>query len=242
MNTFGKIKTMLEEASVVSYKKNEFSKYMTVFKNMVLENKDICELYYIYDDLSTNKGLDRDIADDYINENVEYSKVLVSENEKTLNKLSNWLENIVESTSNNYKNIDALIYNDSIKNLEKVLESKKQIKNVLIKESVKLENKETVNMPLQTMVKMYESTLKSNINLNENEIKEISELKSLSKNEIENEISELKESIISKLKVTLNESKDGELNSTINDTISKISDTEVDHYNLYKLRKLNSDL
>ncbi len=242
MNTFGKIKTMLEEASVVSYKKNEFSKYMTVFKNMVLENKDICELYYIYDDLSTNKGLDRDIADDYINENVEYSKVLVSENEKTLNKLSNWLENIVESTSNNYKNIDTLIYNDSIKNSEKVLESKKQIKNVLIKESVKLENKETVNMPLQTMVKMYESTLKSNINLNENEIKEISELKSLSKNEIENEISELKESIISKLKVTLNESKDGELNSTINDTISKISDTEVDHYNLYKLRKLNSDL
>lgn len=242
MNTFGKIKTMLEEASVVSYKKNEFSKYMTVFKNMVLENKDICELYYIYDDLSTNKGLDRDIADDYINENVEYSKVLVSENEKTLNKLSNWLENIVESTSNNYKNIDTLIYNDSIKNLEKVLESKKQIKNVLIKESVKLENKETVNMPLQTMVKMYESTLKSNINLNENEIKEISELKSLSKNEIENEISELKESVISKLKVTLNESKDGELNSTINDTISKISDTEVDHYNLYKLRKLNSDL
>lgn len=242
MNTFGKIKTMLEEASVVSYKKNEFSKYMTVFKNMVLENKDICELYYIYDDLSTNKGLDRDIADDYINENVEYSKVLVSENEKTLNKLSNWLENIVESTSNNYKNIDTLIYNDSIKNLEKVLESKKQIKNVLIKESVKVENKETINMPLQTMVKMYESTLKNNVVLNENEIKEISELKSLSKNEIEKEISELKESVISKLKVTLNESKDGELNSTINDTISKISDTEVDHYNLYKLRKLNTDL
>lgn len=242
MNTFGKIKTMLEEASVVSYKKNEFSKYMTVFKNMVLENKDICELYYIYDDLSTNKGLDRDIADDYINENVEYSKVLVSENEKTLNKLSNWLEKIVESTSNNYKNIDTLIYNDSIKNLEKVLESKKQIKNVLIKESVKVENKETINMPLQTMVKMYESTLKNNVVLNENEIKEISELKSLSKNEIEKEISELKESVISKLKVTLNESKDGELNSTINDTISKISDTEVDHYNLYKLRKLNTDL
>lgn len=242
MNTFGKIKTMLEEASVVSYKKNEFSRYMTVFKNMVLENKDICELYYIYDDLSTNKGLDRDIADDYINENVEYSKVLVSENEKTLNRLSNWLGKIVETTSNNYKNIDTLIYNDSIKNLEKVLESKKQIKNVLIKESVKVENKETINMPLQTMVKMYESTLKNNVVLTENEIKEITELKSLSKNEIEKEISELKESVISKLKVTLNESKDNELNSTINDTISKISDTEVDHYNLYKLRKLNADL
>jgi hypothetical protein len=34
---------------------------------LVLENKDISEIYFIYDDLNSNKGLDRDIADDYIN-------------------------------------------------------------------------------------------------------------------------------------------------------------------------------
>jgi hypothetical protein len=43
---------------------------MSQFKKMVLENKDLSELYYIYDDLSTNKNLPSDIADDYINESI----------------------------------------------------------------------------------------------------------------------------------------------------------------------------
>lgn len=242
MNTFGKIKTKLEEASVESYKNNKFDKFMVAFKKLVLENKDICELYYIYEDLSSNKGIDKDLVDEYINENVEYSKLLVSENEEMLDLLNHWLGRIVESDNNSYKNIDTLIYNDSIKNLEKVLESKKQIKNVLIKESVKEDTKPTVNVPISTMVKMYESTLKNNLTLNENEVKEISSLKSLTKEEIKNELNSLKESVVSKLKGTLTESKDGDLNSTIQDTINKVMNTNPDHYNLYKLRKLNSDL
>ena len=242
MNSFGKIKTKLEEASVVSYKNNQFDKFMIAFKKLVLENRDICELYYIYEDLSSNKGIDKDIVDEYINENIEYSKLLVSENEEMLDLLTYWLDKIVESSDNRYNDIDTLIYNDSIKNLEKVLESKKQIKNVLIKESVKEDTKPTVNVPISTMVKMYESTLKNNFVLNEEEIKEISSLKSLSKEEINNELNTLKESVVSKLKGTLTESKDGDLNSTIQDTINKVMNTNPDHYNLYKLRKLNSGL
>ena len=242
MNSFGKIKTKLEEASVVSYKNNQFDKFMIAFKKLVLENRDICELYYIYEDLSSNKGIDKDIVDEYINENIEYSKLLVSENEEMLDLLTHWLDKIVESSDNRYNDIDTLIYNDSIKNLEKVLESKKQIKNILIKESVKEDTKPTVNVPISTMVKMYESTLKNNFVLNEEEINEISSLKSLTKSEIETELNTLKESVVLKLKGTLTESKDGNLNSTIQDTINKVMNTNPDHYNLYKLRKLNSGL
>ena len=242
MNSFGKIKTKLEEASVVSYKNNQFDKFMIAFKKLVLENRDICELYYIYEDLSSNKGIDKDIVDEYINENIEYSKLLVSENEEMLDLLTYWLDKIVESSDNRYNDIDTLIYNDSIKNLEKVLESKKQIKNILIKESVKEDTKPTVNVPISTMVKMYESTLKNNFVLNEEEINEISSLKSLTKSEIETELNTLKESVVLKLKGTLTESKDGNLNSTIQDTINKVMNTNPDHYNLYKLRKLNSGL
>lgn len=242
MNTFGTLKTKLEEASVLSYKNNQFDKFMVAFKKLVLENRDMCELYYIYEDLSSNKGIDKDIVDEYINENIEYSKVLISENEEMLDLLNHWLGKIVESNNNRYNDIDTLIYNDSIKNLEKVLESKKQIKNVLIKESVKEETKQTVNVPISTMVKMYESTLKNNLTLNENEVKEISSLKSLTKFDIEKELKTLKESVVSKLKGTLTESKDEQLNTTIQDTINKVINTEPDHYNLYKLRKLNMEL
>jgi len=243
MNTFGVIKTKLEEASVIAYKNNKLDNFIKGFKGLVLENRDICELYYIYEDLYTNKGLDKDIADDYVNETIEYSKILIQENIDDINFIDEWLsKNIINTENNNYKELDTIIYNDSIKNLESVLECKKQIKNTLIKESKKEIKKESINLPIETMVKMYESNLKNNLTLDEGVIKEISEIKSLSKSELENEIMELSESIISKLKPSLNESTDFELNEKINSTINSVKNTKIDHYNLYKLRKLNSGL
>ena len=55
MNTFGTIKTKIEKASIGLYGKPEFKTYMSQLKTMVLENKDLSELYYIYDDLSKKK-------------------------------------------------------------------------------------------------------------------------------------------------------------------------------------------
>jgi hypothetical protein len=243
MSTFGLIKTKLEEASIIAYKNNKFDSFIKGFKGLVLENKDLCELYYIYEDLYTNKGLDRDIADDYINETIEYSKILIKENQDDINFINKWLDkNLVDTKNNNYSDLDTLIYSNSIKNLEKVLESKKQIKNTLIKESKKDTSTDSVSLPLETMVKMYESNLKKDLNLNENEVKEITKIKNLSKDEIENEIKELSESIISKLKPSLNESTDSELNEKIQSTIDRVKNTKIDHYNLYKLRKLNDGL
>lgn len=243
MSTFGVIKTKLEEASVIAYKNNKFDNFIKGFKGLVLENKDLCELYYIYEDLYTNKGLDKDIADDYVNETIEYSKILIQENIDDINFIDQWLsKNIVNTENNNYKELDTLIYNDSIKNLESVLECKKQIKNTLIKESKKEIQKDPINLPIETMVKMYESNLKNNLTLDEGVIKEISEIKSLSKSELENEIMELSESIISKLKPSLNESTDTELTEKIQSTINSVKNTKIDNYNLYKLRKLNDGL
>jgi hypothetical protein len=56
------------------------------------------------------------------------------------------------------------------------------------------------------------------------------------------EMKELKESVSLKLKGTINESTDTELSSKIEETIKKVNDSKLDHYNLYKLRKLNEGL
>lgn len=242
MNTFGLIKTKIEEASIKSYKDSDFKKFMSTFKKLVLENKDISELYYIYDELNTNKGLDRDIVDDYINENVEYAKFLIKENEDYLEIINEWLKDITVTTSNTYNIIDTLVYNDSIKNLETVLECKKHIKSTLMSESKIEEIKESINLPIGTLTKIYETNLKSKLLLDESELSEIVSIKKLTLEEIKNEITELKESVILKLKTTINESKDNELNTKIQDTINKINESKIDHYNLYKLRTLNQGL
>lgn len=242
MNTFGTIKTKIENTAIELAKKPTFKRFMFEFKHIVLENKDLSELYYIYDDLSSNKGLPNDIANDYINESVEYSQILIESQTKRLKEVDSWINSWNKDTSNNYSDIDNAIYKTGIKNLESVLESKKNIKTILIKESKK-ELKESANLPLTSMVKIANESLKKEFsNLNESDKKELNNILSLSLDDVKKEMNSLKENVINNLKTNLNESKDSTLNETIENTIKKINESKVDHYNLYKLRKLNLGL
>ena len=242
MNTFGTIKTKIEKASIGLYGKPEFKTYMSQLKTMVLENKDLSELYYIYDDLSKKKGLSNNIATDYINESIEYSQILIENNKRSLKNVDEWISSIVKKSVNNYKDIDVTIYNKSIKNLETVLESKKRIINTIISED-KLKIKESINLPLKTMLRVANDRLNKELsNISESERKELIELSSLSDKSIKLEIDTLKERVISNLKTSLNESKENDLKDTIENTIKKISESKYDKYNLYQLRKLNQGL
>jgi len=93
------------------------------------------------------------------------------------------------------------------------------------------------------MVKVAEDNIKGQLeSLSESERKEIISIVSLSKKELDKEFNELKESVISNLKTSLNESKEDDMKSVIDKTISKISESKSNPYDLYKLRKLNSGL
>jgi gas vesicle protein len=93
------------------------------------------------------------------------------------------------------------------------------------------------------MVKVAEDNLKNELdNLSESDKKEITSISSLSKEELEKEFNTLKESVITNLKGSLNESKEDEIKTMIAQTITKISDSKCTHYDLYKLRKLHQGL
>jgi hypothetical protein len=243
MNTFGTTKTKIEKASISLYGKPEFKSFMKQFKSMVLENKDLSELYYIYDDLSSKKGLNESIAEGYVNESIEYSQILVENNQKYLNKLSNWINSIILEHSNDYTDIDNTIYKKSIKDLSTVLESKTKIRARLISEEINSKLEESVNLPISTMIKVADENIKMELkNISESERKIIQELSSMSEDEVKLEMDNLKENVISNLKSSLNESKDSDLTATIENTIKKIVDSPYDRYNLYKLRNLNKGL
>jgi hypothetical protein len=242
MNTFGTIKTKIEYATVNLYGKPEFKSFMKQFKSMVLENKDVAELYYIYDDLSSKKGLDKSIADDYLNESVEYSQVLIENCQNSLGRVSNWIDSVVMEHKNDYSDIDTTIYNRSIKNLEVVLESKKNIKNTLISEEVKTEVT-NFNLPLSSVVRAANDSISRNLeSLDESDRKELTSILSLNIEDVKTEIESLKENILNNLKTNLNESTDTDLTLAIENTINKVNGTKIDHYKLYKIRKLNSGL
>ena len=243
MNKFGEIKSKVEQISVDLFGKKDFTKFMRGLKSNILENKDLTEIFYIYDDLSSKKGLSKDIASDYVNESIEYCQILIENNRTSLNKLTKWVSQYNVESPNNYKNIDTIVYGNSIRDLETVLESKKNIISTIISEEIKKQIKESVNLPLSTMVKVAEENLKGEMsNLTESEKNELVSISSLSKEELETEFNSLKESVISNLKGSLNESKEDEIKAMIGQTITKISDSKCTHYDLYKLRKLNQGL
>ena len=120
MNTFGTIKTKIENTAIELSKTPEFKRFIFEFKHLVLENKDLSELYYIYDELSSNKGIPEDIANDYINESIEYSQILLESQGNRLKDINVWINSWNKNTYNNYSDIDTAIYKTGIKNLENI--------------------------------------------------------------------------------------------------------------------------
>ena len=245
MKPFGKIKTKIEESMVKLYGKQEFKNHMINFKKNILENKEISKIFYIYDDLSSKKGLDKEIASDYVNESIEELQKLIEKNTKQITSLSQWIDGVLsEEINSNYSDIDNVVYNNkSIKNLENVLESKRNIKNLIttVKENVVMS--ESINIPLSSMLKIASNSFNKEFeNISEEDKKELKELLSLTKNEVKVKHEELKESVLGKLKNNLNESTDSEITEKINLTIQKISESKSDLVSLYKLTQLNQGL
>jgi len=244
MNTFGQIKSNIESLLSESYGKPSFKNHMKSFKKNILENKKLAEAYYLYDELSKKKGMNKDILDDYVNESFDTLKSILKSQETKLKEVNMWVsENLTKGVANSYSDIDTVIYNTSVKNLEKVLESKNRIKKTL-GESVKPKTvNETVNLPLSTMLKISTNTFnKEYKNISEEEKNELKQLLSLDKKQLIEEIEKSKSVVIEKLTTKLNESTDDELTEKVNQTISKINESEISLVSLYKLRQLETGL
>lgn len=243
MKKFGQIKSNIENLLANSYGKETFKGQIKEFKKRVLSNKNISEIYYIYDDLSSKKGINKDIASDYVNESLEKLVSLINKNEKQIQELSNWVDSLLKDNKDNqYSDIDYVVYDNKITNLEKVLESKNRLKTLITTKEEKSIN-ESVNIPLSSMLKIATSTFNNEFStISEEDKSELKSLLSLSKKEIKEQFITLRESVVSKLEITRSESKDEELSSKVLQTINKINESEADLVSLYKLKQLEQGL
>ena len=244
MNKFGAIKSKIEKTLVSTYGKESFKSNLQEFKKRILGDKNLAEAYYLYDELSSQKGLSKEVASVYVNESFEKLNDIITNNKEKIEELSKWVNELLdESVENNYVDIDNVIYEKSLTKLEAVVESKLKIERTLSETKIEDVIKESVNLPLSTMLKIASNTFnKEYDNINESDKEELKGLLSMTKEEIVKEMTELKESVIGKLQSTLTESTDKELTDKVNNTISKINESENDLVSLYKLKQLHSGL
>ena len=231
--TFGKIKSTIEKNLLESYRDEKtFKKTLREFKQNILNDKNLSKLYSIYDQLSTPQGLSEKDAKDFLEEGVDLIRI-ITKNVKLPKTLS-------ENCDNNYKDIDLLVYNTKV-NLSERIQSKKNIISVLT--SNKPEVKESINIPIKTMVNVANQTLKSYVEtLDESSKKELFQLISEDSKILENKFEELKNSTISKLEIMMESENENDVKSKISETIDKLKSERFDQINFLRLKNFSSSI
>jgi hypothetical protein len=231
--TFGKIKSIIEKNLLESYRnEKEFKKSLREFKHNVLNDKSISKAYSIYDQLSTPQGLSESDAKEFLEEGIS-----------VLNRILPTIKlpkTLVESDENNYSDIDTLVYINKL-NLHERLKSKKNIVSVLTSNSKSV--KESINIPIKSMVNIANQTLRTYIeSLDENNKKEFFQLISEDSKLLEKKFETLKESTITKLQTILDKEDEFELKTKISETIDRLKSEKFDQVNFLKIKNLEESI
>ena len=121
------------------------------------------------------------------------------------------------------------------------LSEKKKIINILTSEKKTL--KETINIPIKSMVSIANQTLRGYIeNLSENDKKEFLQLISEDTKTLETKFETLRESTIVKLNSILEKEEEFEMKTKISETIERIKNEKFDQLNFLKLKNLESSI
>jgi hypothetical protein len=238
MIKFGILKSKIEKVLLESYSNNTFKDELKNFKKLVLENKNISKIFYLYDELSSKKGLNENTVNDYIHECITmYENSINKIKSSDLNNLKSWVNNV--KSKNLYETVDGLFSTDVL-TIESKIKSKKLIKESLM--SVAPINKEVIQLPLTTMVNVANKTITAYIDdLNESEKKDLMKFLSTDDSVLKESFETIKGDVIAKLK-TLQEGSDiGTLNR-ITETIEKVELETYDKLSYFKLKNLKETL
>lgn len=227
--TFGKIKSLIERNLLESYgNEKDFKRILKEFKYNVLRDKNLSKIYSIYDQLSTPQGLKEQEAKDFLQEGVNLLKELLPSV-----KLPKTID---ESVENKYQKIDVLVYTNKVQLSERI-ECRREVLNTLM--SPKVERKDSINIPIKTMVNVANQTLRTYLDgLDETTKKEIFKLISEDSKKLETEFQTLKESAMSKLTKILENENESEMKDKITETIDRIKSEKFDQVNFMKMKSL----
>ena len=234
----GVLKSRVEKLLSESYGKGTFKEEIKNFNRNVLSNKNISKLFFLYDELSTNKGYDQKLAEDFVFESITmFENIINKTDKKDLEKIKKWVISV--NSHNQYTDIDNLFYNSGdVLHLENKVRSKKVIVEGLKKTQVN-ENKETILLPLSSMVKVANKSIEDFIsNLNESEKKELNLLLKEDELVLVEQFQNLKDEAVVKLVVVLEGESDESVKNTINETIDNIKSKKFDRLEYFKLKNL----
>jgi hypothetical protein len=244
MNKFGVIKTKLLNKLTESYtneNKGEIKNILTTIK----ENKNFKEMYLFYEEIENKYIDDKETAKLYVEGVINILKQQMDDLTTfctSLNKMIN-----VETINENeiYNSLDILIEKDSLSNIEKKVNAKKNLVNHLTTKKEIKESKDSTLIPNENLLN---AVLTNNFNalysntLSESQKEELKNILSIPYDEIITKTTELKESIVSQVSTLLSESNETDLINKLNAVKDEVNQMFPSRYNYYRLNELKNGL
>ena len=244
MNKFGVLKTKILKKLTESYSNKNKGEVKDIL-NTIKENKDFKEMYLFYEEIENKYFDDKEIAKLYVE---EIQSVLKDKSDKITSfskDLNTKLKDVEINENELYSNLDLLVQSENLSNVDKKIIAKKKLVEHLTtkKEIVKKEDAQLVeNENLLYAVLANNFNVLYNNSLNESQKKELQGILSLTDEDLEVKISDLKESILGQVGNILSESKDGDLTGKLTKVKDEVNEMKSSKFNYYRLVQLKNGL
>jgi len=241
MRNFGLLKSIVENALVKTYKTEDFKQIIKEFRDFIKDNKSVGELYVEYGTLMKTKGLNEEVAKEFLGLSVDNIKSTINNNKREFEQFDNWVETLGEGVENQYELLDNMVFAKTADDFIKLVESRKQMWKLMAETKEESTITESVNIPLESMFGVAADTFaKEYSQLSESELFELKSILRMSQEELNEGIERLKTEVLGKLS-SINES-DEDTNKKLNETKVRIESTPIDSLSYYKLKKLSEGL
>jgi hypothetical protein len=244
MNKFGQIKSKLLSKLTESYKKEDKNEMKNIL-SFLKENKEITELYLLYENIENKYFQDKEIANYYVEELSKSLNGKVKSLSNTLKKLDESIGLVETNYVAVYDYVDCLLEEDNLLNIDTKVRSKMDLVDYV---TTKKEIAESNQVSYSENQKLLYAVLANNFNvlysntLNEEQKNELKSIVSLTDDEVQTKTKELKESILNKVNNLISESTDTDLRDKLNKVVSEVNTTTPSKYNFYKLKELENGL
>jgi hypothetical protein len=244
MNKFGVLKTKILKKLTESYSNKNKGEVKDIL-NTIKENKDFKEMYLFYEEIENKYFDDKEIAKLYVE---EIQSVLKDKSDKIASftkNLNTKLKDVEINENELYSNLDLLVQEENLSNVDKKIIAKKKLVEHLTtkKEIVKKEETQLVeNENLLYAVLANNFNVLYNNSLNESQKKELQGILSLTDEDLEVKISDLKESILGQVGNILSESKDNDLTGKLTKVKDEVNEMKPSKFNYYRLVQLKNGL
>lgn len=244
MSKFGVLKTKILKKLTESYSSQNKTEMKEILK-MIKENKDFKELYLFYEEIENKYFDDKDTAKLYVE---ELNNILKNKSKKLTefcNRLNEKLNDIEINENEVYSSLDALLEDDSLSNIDKKVLSKKKLVGHLT--TKKQTNESSVpevvlNESLLHAVLVNNFNVLYTSNLNEEQQEELKTILSMNQEDLDKNMSDLKENVLEQVSKILSENSDQELSTKLTQVQDEVSKMTFNKFNYYKLKELKNGL